>query len=176
MTRYTTRFFTLLTCMFWGVAAQALPPSTLGATPTLGGGMFSTGGGITAAAEIQQIRGKTYVCGVWARSEKLSALVDDQVRSIVISGSVFVGRTTIMRDLTKFNQVAPVASYAGANANCAAVTGAIPQGALQIRFPRRTIPLGSARSAGGMVRFGSQAQFKPSWSENPAYHIDWSNR
>ncbi len=60
-------------------AAQADQSVTLGATPTLGGGIFTTGGGISVAVEAHQINGVPHLCGVWARSTYLSAYVTHKV-------------------------------------------------------------------------------------------------
>lgn len=92
--------------------------ATLGADPVLGGGTFTSPGGITVAVELRNIAGKTGVCGVWAESVNQSVMTRGSGRKILDSGGVTLGDEGVAQGLTFLAKVAPATSYAGAEANC----------------------------------------------------------
>ena len=63
------------------VGPQSL--ASLGETPALGGGSFSSGGGVTIAADIREKNGQTLLCGVWAQSREQSILTKGRASSVL---------------------------------------------------------------------------------------------
>ena len=92
--------------------------ATLGANPVLDGGTFSSGGGLTVAAEIRESAGQTAVCGVWAQSERQSVLTKFKAERVIETGSVAVNGETVVRGLQFMPEVTPMGDYAGAQATC----------------------------------------------------------
>lgn len=108
-----------------GLAALAgcvpLEPDTvarLGATPALGGGTYTSGGGITVAADLRNQQGRTMVCGVWAQSRQQSILTKHVERKVLGTAAVALGNETLARGLVFMPEVSPRADYAGAEAGC----------------------------------------------------------
>ena len=110
-----------------GAAALALAACTtvqpagtarLGANPALDGGTFSSGGGLTVAAELRESAGRLAVCGVWAQSKRQSVLTKFKASQVIETGSVAVNGDTVVRGLGFMPEVAPMGDYAGAEAAC----------------------------------------------------------
>ncbi len=146
-----------------GAASHALagPSVTLGSNPTMGGGIFTTGGGISVAVEAHQINGAPHLCGVWVRSTYLSGYVTDKVRDVLSSGVVQSGDDILLRDFRQFPQVDVAESYGGAQANCVPV--ARMTGDFKVRIPNRSLV--NDRGNHSRVR----VSFKQSRKVNPAY-------
>jgi len=117
-----TRFFSLITIATLGMAACAPLPrttvSSLGSDAVLDGGSYSTGGGITVAAEARNINGMTALCGVWAVSEQQSALSRNKGRFVVETGAASLGREVIHRGFGFMKKVPRADDYTGQPANC----------------------------------------------------------
>lgn len=141
--------------------AEAGPSVTLGPTPTLGGGVFTTGGGISVAVEAHQINGAPHLCGVWARSKYLSGYVTQEVRDVLYSGVVQAGDDIVLRDFRVFRQVPAAESYAGTEANCVPVSRHVS--AFSIRIPNQNLSTDRGPDGPDDVRF------KRSRLVNPAY-------
>ncbi|WP_371224498.1 hypothetical protein [Roseovarius sp. 2305UL8-3] len=141
--------------------AEAGPNVTLGANPTLGGGVFTTGGGISVALEARKINGAPHLCGVWARSKHLSGYVTHQVRDVLNSGVVLSGNDILLRDFRVFRQVPVAESYGGAEANCVPVPRQVSD--LTIHIPNQN--LSNDHGPGGP----DDVRFKRSGLVNPAY-------
>lgn len=91
--------------------------------PTLDGGSFTTGGGLTVAVEFQEQGGKTAVCGVWAESHQQSVLTKFKAQQDVIpSGSVYLGKKRLVQNLLFLNKVEPMADYSNQEVNCVATS------------------------------------------------------
>ena len=91
----------------------------LSASPVLGGGSYSSGGGITVAVDVtRNADGLTQVCGAWAQSAQQSVLTKGKAKRVLGTGSVYLGDTALVRGLNFMNEVAPASSYAGVTANC----------------------------------------------------------
>lgn len=91
--------------------------------PTLSGGSFTTGGGLTVAVELQERDGKTALCGVWAESRHQSILTKHKAQQVVIpSGSVFLGKERLVQNLLFLNHVEAMADYSGQEVNCALIS------------------------------------------------------
>ena len=111
--------------------------------PTLDGGSFTTGGGLTVAVEVQERDGKTALCGAWAESRHQSALTKNKSWEMLSAGSVFLGKKRLVQNLLFLNKVAPMADYSEQKVNCALTSRPWHAGdeTLKpiIRIPRRLV-------------------------------------
>ncbi|MFX0545086.1 hypothetical protein ACEWPL_006020 [Roseovarius sp. S1116L3] len=92
--------------------------ATLGAQPALGGGTFTSPGGLTVAVDARNIGGLTGVCGVWAESINQSVMTRNTAPKILDSGGVTLGGEAVAQGLGFLREVEPAESYAGMDANC----------------------------------------------------------
>lgn len=138
---------------------------TLGPDPVLGGGSYSTGGGLTVAVAPRETRdGRLAICGVWAESTRLTAYLTGQAPRILGTGNIAVNGRTVLRNLQFLRHTAPARDYTGAQAGCAVTdrrfTG---RERVEIRIPRQVVLReNSGESGGRTIRFG------PAESRNPA--------
>ncbi|MFN3208428.1 MAG: hypothetical protein ACE369_05410 [Roseovarius sp.] len=149
-----------------GTAASSAPPTaTLGENALLGGGGFSTGGGITVAVEPRRtLEGQLALCGVWAESERLTAYVRQSSRDVLAPATLAVDGQVVHHDLRVFSRVDPAPSYAGAEATCVGTGMAYrPGAAIEIRIPRKVVV--RERDSDGI---GAEIWFLPARGENPA--------
>jgi hypothetical protein len=93
----------------------------LGPNPVLAGGSYSAGGGITIAAELREIGGMTGICGAWAESDVQGVYTKGRASGVMQSASIYLGGRKLKQDLLFMRKIAPVADYAGAEANCITV-------------------------------------------------------
>jgi len=110
----------LFLALFTG-ACSTVPTSYVArfqSTPTLGGGSFTSGGGLTVAVEVQERDGNTALCGIWAESRWQSALTNNKSREMLPAGSVYLGAQRLVQNLLFLNKVAPMADYSGQKVNC----------------------------------------------------------
>lgn len=111
--------------------------------PTLSGGSFTSGGGLTVAAELQEHDGHTAVCGLWAESRSQSVLSKHKARELLPAGSVFLGKERVLQNLLFLNKVEPMADYSGQEVNCVITSRPWHAGDENItplvRVPRRLI-------------------------------------
>ncbi len=129
-----------------GFATSAQAQNTLSERVTLAHGSYSSGGGITIAAELRPKDGRTALCGTWAQSTSQSSYTSGTARNIVKLASVYVEGQRIYQDLGFMPQTAPRLDYAGAPARCVLTdlpwrAGHIPE----VFLPRQQI----SHSAGG---------------------------
>lgn len=143
--------------------------ATLGPDPTLGGGRFTSPGGLTVAVDARDIGGRTGICGVWAESENQSTMTRNRAAKVVDTGAVTLDGDVVARGLGFLRKVEPATSYAGMEANC--VTTERPWRAgdanrpLKINIPRQIVRDerdGDLDGGGGIV-----IRFKPG---GPAAH------
>lgn len=124
-------------------ACTVLPPvetTSLGYGPiALGGGSYSSGGGLTVAAEVRPVNGQTAVCGVWAESEQQSILTKGKAPFVIATGAVSLDGQVIHRGLGFMNKVEPTDDYRGQPATCI-VTGRAWQPGDEMRAPGIHIP------------------------------------
>lgn len=117
--------------------------SRLGEAPTLSGGTFSSGGGITVAADIREQNGRTLLCGVWAQSEAQSVLTKGRARDVMTKGSVRLDGVQIAQQLSFMREVEPDVGYGGSSANCRLIDRPWQAGDegrdLTIRIPRHVV-------------------------------------
>lgn len=148
-----------------GPAASAPDTVPLTGDITLGGGGFSTGGGITVAVEPRRaIDGQLALCGVWAESERLTAYVRPHVRDLLAPATLAVDGQVVLHDLRVFNQVPAAQSYVGAAASCVGTGLAYRDGVqVEIRIPRRAVV--RERDSDGTV---AEIWFMPATGENLA--------
>ena len=138
-------------CLLSGIAlvlsactpAEQAGMRQLGAAPTLDGGSFSSGGGLTVALDLRPIAGRTGICGVWAESDNQSVLSKGRAREVVRTGSAYLDGQILHRDLGFARKVAPPTSYAGLEANCIRTERPWREEdankALNIRIPRQVV-------------------------------------
>jgi hypothetical protein len=149
-------FFALATAL--GGCAVATGPQVvarLGSDPVLSGGSYSSGGGLTVAADLQEYQGRTLVCGVWAQSEAQSILTKGKARGVVASGNVSVGGETLVRGLGFMKEVPPMAGYAGQEAGCRLTDRPWQDGdaRAEIRIPRQVVEVQADEEGGFAVTF-----------------------
>lgn len=137
------RAISLLTLSFLTLAAcQPVPPDAVTQlrAPVLDGGSYSTGGGITVAAEVQEIAGRTALCGVWAESDRQSVLSKGRAPQVMGSGAAYLGEDVLHRGLLFMRKVDPAESYVGLQGHCV-LTDRPWQGGqvVQIRIPRQIV-------------------------------------
>lgn len=106
---------TLVACTVMQPAGSVI----LGENLTLGGGTYTSPGGLTLAVEMREIQGKTGVCGVWAESEKQSVMTRLVAPQVLASAGVAMGGEAVAHGLGFLAKVAPARSYAGQRGNCA---------------------------------------------------------
>lgn len=142
--------------------APQVARSTLGAAPVLDGGGYSSGGGITVAAEIKPMGGATALCGVWAESDskRQSVLSKGKAGEVVASGSAYVDGQVIHRGLYFMRKVSPSDGFAGQSANCVITARPWQTGdeakPVVIRIPRQVV----YRDDGEMGSGGVQVVFR----------------
>lgn len=140
-----------------GVSSAQAASSKLGPKPAVAGGHYSSGGGISIAAEVRNFEGRTLVCGVWAQSTSQSILTKFAERRVLGSGSVFLGRDRVVQNLLFMNEVAPAPTYGNLPANCKLTNRAWSDSdaakKVLIRMPRQVVEnqrSGSRYSGGGV--------------------------
>lgn len=151
-----------------GTASAGETPFRLGSDPVLGGGEYSTGGGITVAVELREMQGSTVLCGAWAQSERLTAYLRGAGREVLAKGSIALGGEVLTYNFNFLHQIAPRDSYADAPAGCVRLKRAWQPGdeakPLDIRIPRRSLRFGNpGRKSGGF-----QVTFRDTGRINPA--------
>ncbi len=142
-----TRLISLITVATLGMAACApLPRATVSALGTgvvQDGGRYSSGGGLTVAAEVRQINGMTALCGVWAESEQQSALTRQKGLGVVQTGTALLGGEVIRSSFGFMNKVPRADGYTGQPANCIVTERpwqpADDSKALSLRFPNLVV-------------------------------------
>ncbi|MEI4196835.1 hypothetical protein [Roseovarius sp. E0-M6] len=93
----------------------------LGPDPVVAGGTFSSPGGVSLAAEVMEINGKTGICGVWAESENQSVLTKNRSQRVLDPASVILGNEALLTGLQFLRKVPPARDYGGMEANCVVV-------------------------------------------------------
>ena len=166
--RPISRLLALLCLALPLAPAEAGTIVKLGPAPVLGGGEYSTGGGITVAVQMHEWAGRTGLCGVWAESEQLTAYLRDEGRRILAKGSIALGGEVLTYNLDFLRQVAPRDSYGGAPAGCVRLKRAWRPGdaarTLKVRIPRRELRFGNQGHNGGGLRI----TFRDTGRVNPA--------
>lgn len=148
--------------------AEAGEMPRLGLAPVIGGGEYSTGGGITVALEMRNMTGRTGLCGVWADSAQLSVYVRRAAPRVLAKGSVALDGRVITHDLGFLKRTASADSYAGALAGCTRLKRPWQpgdgSGRLEIRIPRQQVHIGQ----NGGKKGGPRITFRDTGHPNPA--------
>ena len=105
---------TLVGCTTYTPAGTAV----LSMKPMLAGGTYTSPGGLSFAADIREIDGKTGVCGVWAESDRQSVLTKGRAINVLGRGAIVLDGQAIVSGLAFLRKVAPARSYGGLDANC----------------------------------------------------------
>lgn len=129
----------------------------LGPSPALGGGTYTSGGGITVAADLRNQEGRTMLCGVWAQSRQQSVLTKHVERRVLGTAAVSLGNETLARGLVFMPEVSPRADYAGAEAGCVITDRPWRTGdedrTPEIRIPRQVVADQSDESGTLIIEF-----------------------
>lgn len=149
-------------------APQAGANPRLGPDPVLGGGEYSTGGGLTVAVELREMNGRTGLCGVWAQSRRLTVYVRRAGPRVLSKGTIALDDRVLTHDLGFIKRVAPTGSYAGAPAGCVRLDRPWHPGdataRLDVRIPRQQVYFGQ----GGRDHGGPRITFRDTGLHNPA--------
>jgi len=149
-------------------AARAGGIARLGPDPVLGGGVYSTGGGITVAVEMRNMGGRTGLCGVWAQSEQLTVYVRRAGRRVLSKGSIALDGRILTSNLDFLRRVAPAPGYAGAPAGCVRLDRPWRPGDAarrpEVWIPRQLVYFDSNGRRGG----GPRITFRDKGHPNPA--------
>jgi len=115
----------------------------LSENPVVSGGKYTSGGGISVAADVRNSNGSTLVCGVWAESNAQSVLTRNKASRVVSKGSIFLGEERLVQNFLFMNKVPPSDSYAGQEAGCLLLdrpwSAADAQRTPLIRIPRQLV-------------------------------------
>lgn len=125
------------------IAACSRPESAgsdrVGPEYAVGGGEWNTGGGITAVTRVFERDGATIVCGAWA-TDRQTMLSMDLNDDVMATGSVYLGGTRLVQNLSFMRRAPDVAALAGAQAHCVTVSkpwrAEFAEAAPRLRFPR----------------------------------------
>jgi hypothetical protein len=153
--------------------------ATLGPAPTLGGGTFTSPGGISVAVDARNIGGLTGICGVWAESINQSVMTRNSGPKILDSGGVTMSGEGVAQGLGFLRKVEPAESYAGMEANC--ITTERPWRAgdearpLKIHIPRQVVyndlDGGFGESGGILIWFRPGGPGAHPSDRKPWYHL-----
>lgn len=169
------------------LAAPATPAGAgeaprLGPAPVLGGGQYSTGGGITVAVELRDIGGRTGLCGVWAQSEQLTVYVRNAGRRVLSKGSIALDGRILTNNLDFLKRVAPAPGYAGAPAGCVRLARPWRPGdaerRLEVWIPRQQVYFDkNGRDGGGpRITFRDKGRPNPAMGAGSLLPEDWTGR
>lgn len=149
----------LIAMSFFGFLTSCAPASQdvvsrLGDSPVVTGGTFTSGGGLSVAAELRESEGQTLVCGVWAQSRQQSILTKGKAQRVINTGSIFIGRERVVQNFLFMNEVDPSASYAGKESGCLLLDRAWSASDAQqtplVRIPRQVVHK-EIDEAGGLI-------------------------
>ena len=147
----------LVTGAFLTACSVATGPQTvarLGSDPLLFGGTYDSGGGITLAVDLQENQGRTMVCGVWAQSDQQSILTKGKAKEVLDTGSVAIGRDTVVRGLRFMKEVSPLADYGNQQAACLMTDRAWQPGLrADVRLPRQVVHVETDEMGGFTISF-----------------------
>ena len=174
MFRYLALMSAALLWFTPAAAGQGAASTSLGPDPVLGGGSYSTGGGITVAVEARNANGRLALCGAWAESERLTAYLAGKARDILASGSIAVDGRRVHHGLLFLNQVKPAENYAGAKAGCVATDlpwrpGTRPE----IWIPHHRVVVDRGGRGGFEIRFGPPETANPATEAGSLLPPEW---
>lgn len=132
--------------------------AALGPDPALGGGTYTSPGGLTVAVDARNIGGRTGICGVWAESDSQSTMTRTAARQVLNSGAVTLGGEAVAQGLWFLQKVDPAPNYAGLTGNCITTDRAWQKAdsarKLEVILPRQVVVDerdGDPGDAGGFV-------------------------
>lgn len=96
-------------------------PMRLSSDPAVAGGIFTSPGGVSLAADVMEIRGKTGICGVWSESENQSALTRNRAQRVLDPAAVVLGNEALLTGLQFLRKVPPALDYGGMEADCVVI-------------------------------------------------------
>ena len=104
----------------------------------VGGGEWSSGGGITTVARVFERDGRTAVCGAWT-TDPQSAISEMHNDGVIEAGSISIGGRRLVQNLSFMPRVRYAENIAGAPANCV-VTSVPWQPEYATMAPRMSFP------------------------------------
>ena len=90
----------------------------LSRTPTVTGGRYSSGGGITIAGAYQDIEGIAYVCGIWSESKQQAKQTVGKAQQVLASGTVSLNGRVVVKDLRFMQKTKPGRGLGRGSARC----------------------------------------------------------
>ena len=90
----------------------------LSRTPTVTGGRYSSGGGITIAGAYQDIDGIAYVCGIWSESKQQAKQTVGKAQQVLASGTVSLNGRVVVKDLRFMQKTKPGRGVGRRSARC----------------------------------------------------------
>ncbi len=140
---------------------------TIGPGYAVGGGEWSSGGGITAVANVVERDGRAAVCGVWMTDQQ-SALSSNYNEDVIYTGAVYAGPTHLISNLAFMPRLAWRERLTGQAANCV-LTGVpwsndLGARRVHLRFPRLTF---GDRSGIGRTSIGPFSGSTTTFREGP---------
>ncbi len=157
-----------LTCLTALTLSACTPYSEVGmarlsATPVVSGGSYTSGGGLTVAADLREYEGMTMACGVWAQSRRQSVLTKHVESKVLSSGAIYLGGERVVQGFTFMKEVEPTGKYGGLEAPCVKTERPWQAGderkTVNIRIPRQVVVQevdGDIDGGGGFIVYFKQ--------------------
>lgn len=169
----------VLLAVFPGLSLAG-PTTHLGNSPTLAGGYYSTGGGLSIALDMRPHNGRTAFCGAWAESASLVGHLAGKSRALLATGSIYVDGVRVHHGLGFMARVAPAPSYAGAPARCVVTSRPWRAGDAarrpQVRIPSRLVVMDRNAGGGGLeIRFRQARGGNPAMSKGSLIPPEWKH-
>ncbi len=108
----------VLTAVFPLEEAKAQNTVVLGPHTVLSGGEYSTGGGITVAVELRNLKGMAALCGAWSESRHLTIYLKGKSKKVLSNAVVLVNGNRAHQNLQFLKETNPTSSYTGEDGNC----------------------------------------------------------
>ncbi len=129
--------------------ATPIGTDTIDPRYSVGGGEWSSGGGITIAARAFERNGVTVICGAWTM-DRQSVVTSELNDAVLEAGSVFLDGDRAVQNLSFMRPVPYSDNIAGEQANCVA-TGRpwkadYVSAPARVRIPRMAFALGGRRA------------------------------
>lgn len=136
-----TRILTVAAlALLMAACARQSPVGTDSVGPgyTVGGGDWSSGGGITVIARVVERDGRAAVCGAWT-TDRQSVITEMHNDGVMETASISIGGKRLVQNLSFMPKVRYAENITGAQANCV-VTSEPWQGEYASMAPRMHFP------------------------------------
>ena len=142
---------------------------TVGPAYVTGGGIWNTGGGISAVVRVKQQDGATLVCGAWA-TDRQSTLSIEYNEQVMQAASVFIAGRRLAHGLGFMQRVRGADNISGAEARCV-VSGLPWQPDFATAEPELRFPLMAWRENGDRGPFGFASGYRVVFRQTPRADI-----